>query len=234
MSQPISKSQSVDTLYNQLAQPFDLRFLKYRVGATSKKKDKAIALFYLDAREVTRRLNEVCGLDGWSTKQEAVVSGGNLLGTRCELSIRMPYKDSRDNYVWNTKTDFGEPSKTAPLKGSASDALKRAAVLFGVGRYLYYIPNQWFKINEFKQFEDDPKKWLEQYCKWAIPNYDEEMEKWEDIAMMEYDPEKDIDLDELEFEDEEAQTILTEAKAKRDELLKYLENKKSEDKKGKK
>lgn len=222
---PAQRSQSASALYSQLRQPFDLKFLKVRIGAKSKKKDKAIPLFFLDAREVRKRLTEVCGLEGWSSHEEPVVSGGKLFGVKCELSIKMPYKSVKGVDVWNTKTDFGEPSNTAPLKGAASDALKRAAVNFGVGTYLYYIPNVWLPINEYNQFESDPKEWLQKNCSWAIPN-DNAVEDWENVAIMEYQPENDIDLETLvadelaQYEDAEAERILKNAQEKRAEIIK--------------
>lgn len=49
-------------------------------------------------------------------------------GTRCDLTI-----------LGVTKSDTGSPSYAEQLKGSYSDALKRAAVKFGVGEYLYRL-----------------------------------------------------------------------------------------------
>lgn len=49
-------------------------------------------------------------------------------GTRCDLTI-----------LGVTKSDVGSPSYAEQLKGSYSDALKRAAVKFGVGEYLYKL-----------------------------------------------------------------------------------------------
>lgn len=48
-------------------------------------------------------------------------------------------------------------------KGKFSDAFKRAAVLWGVGRYLYYLPNTWCNLSngKIKQTPNLPN--------WAIP-----------------------------------------------------------------
>ena len=203
-------SDSAEALLKQLKNPFDPKFVKCRVGATSKDKSKGIALFYLDSREVMKRLEEVCGIDGWQTRKKAVVSEGKILGVKCELSIRMPYLDQSGNSIWITKTDYGEPSNASPLKGASSDALKRAAVNFGIGRYLYYIPNQWYRLNQYKQFEEQPE-----LPTWALPQ--ENLENWEDVAILEYDPSNDIDLDNLDFTDTEAQQILEEGRKIREQ-----------------
>ena len=209
MPQPATKSNSAKAMLKALKNPFDIRFVKYRIGAQTKAKDKAIALFYLDAREVRKRLDEVCGIDGWSTK--LIPAQGGML---CELSIRMP------DGTWITKTDGGEPSHTSPFKGSCSDAIKRAAVNFGVGAYLYYIPNQWYpaKNGRFLKQPTLPS--------WAIPQ--EGIEDWEKVAISEYDQSKDIDLDnysDIEYSDEESQGILEQSKSRREEIINALKGK---------
>jgi len=58
----------------------------------------------------------------------------------CRLSIR-------SGEAWITKVDVGSPSEQKDPgdrhKAAVSDALKRAAVKFGIGRYLYSAPPQW-------------------------------------------------------------------------------------------
>jgi hypothetical protein len=56
---------------------------------------------------------------------------------------------------WITKTDVGSPSEQPDvgdrLKAAFSDALKRAAVKFGIGRYLYRLPAQWVNYDPVKK-----------------------------------------------------------------------------------
>jgi len=213
----IYKAESVKVMQAQLKNPIDPKFVKCRVGATSKDKSKGIALFYLDAREVEKVLDNVVGPENWATNLTPITSPQGFHGFTCSLTIYMP--DGK----MVTKTDAGEASKTSPIKGAASDALKRAAVLFGVGRYLYYIPNQWYKLNEFGKFEEEPK-----LPSWAYPN--KNLEDWEEVAIKEYDPSKDVDLDTLadaDFVDEESRKILKDAQAKRNEIIKNLKAKKN-------
>ncbi len=55
-------------------------------------------------------------------------------------------------------------------KGAFSDAFKRAAVLWGIGQYLYELPNVWTPIEAFGKsykFSDQTKKDLaEKLDKW--------------------------------------------------------------------
>ena len=55
----------------------------------------------------------------------------------CTVSIR------DDNGEWVSKQDVGTPSFSEPVKGSASDAFKRACFNWGIGRELYTAPFIW-------------------------------------------------------------------------------------------
>lgn len=159
------------TLLAQLKNPFDPRFVKFRVGATNKDKTKGIALAYIDSREVMRRLDDVCGIDGWESRY-LPMDGGFI----CQLSIRMP--DGR----WVTKSNAAGFTLVEPIKGGASDALKRAAATWGIGRYLYYLPNSWVPITaQGKSYVLTATPVLP---KWALPG---KVERWEDVAELEAD-----------------------------------------------
>ena len=71
---------------------------------------------------------------------------------------------------WITKMDVGGPSEQPDegdrRKAAFSDALKRAAVKFGIGRYLYRLPAQWVDYDPQKrQFVRTPK-----LPPWALPH----------------------------------------------------------------
>lgn len=162
-----AKSQSADVLLTQLKNPFNPKQLKWRVGATNKEKTKGIALAYLDAREVMKRLDDVCGPDRWQTK---LTRTGD--GFTCELGIKFG-----DEWVW--KSNSAGDTKVESIKGGASDAFKRAAAVWGVGRYLYYLPNVWVSLDEYKKLKEIPE-----LPDWAKTK---NVERWEDIAELEID-----------------------------------------------
>lgn len=108
-------------ILTELKRPFDPKLVKWRVGGGGKK------LAYIDSRDVMKRLDEVCGVDGWQAKYIPIQDG-----FICELSVKI-------GDTWVTKSNAAGYTKIESVKGGASDALKRAAVLFGVGRYLYYL-----------------------------------------------------------------------------------------------
>ena len=122
--------KSADEILRALKEPFDPRVIRWRVGATSGDKSKGIALAYVDARDVMKRLDDVCGLD-WQA--EYPFEGC------CRIGIKVG-----DEWLWRSN-GAGETDVEGE-KGRYSDAFKRAAVLWGVGRYLYYLPNQWVSL----------------------------------------------------------------------------------------
>ncbi len=120
-----------------LKKPFIPTAINFRVGATNSDKTKGIALAYLDARNVMERLDEVCGIAGWQCRYP-------FMGC-CDIGIRMVRGAGQlDEWVW--KSNGAGQSDIEAEKGQYSDAFKRAAVLWGVGRYLYDLPNTWFPI----------------------------------------------------------------------------------------
>lgn len=80
---------------------------------------------YIDARQVMDLLDEVMGPENWQDHYREVA--GNVY---CDLSLKI-------NNEWVTKSDCGSQSNFEAEKGQASDAFKRAAVKWGVGRFLY-------------------------------------------------------------------------------------------------
>ena len=136
-------------LQHRLSRPFEAKKISWRVGAISyhdkeKKQPKAgIPLAYIDARDVMYRLDEVFGLD-WQCKYSHAENK-----TICEIGVLIDNK-----WIWRAG-GAGDTDVEAE-KGAISDAFKRAAVLFGIGRYLYDIPNTWADIDQYKKFKSLP------------------------------------------------------------------------------
>lgn len=104
--------------------------------AQTAKGDKAMAVAYVDARVVTKRLNDVAGIAGWQDAYKQV----SPAAYECTLNVRF-------GDWWVSRTDVGgiseQPDAGDKVKAGYSDALKRAAVKFGIGAYLYQLPRQW-------------------------------------------------------------------------------------------
>lgn len=130
--------KNMNEMMLKLRAPFPASKLSWRVGQTNKDKTKAMMLVYIDARDVQDRLDEVFGL-GWSSSFREV--DGRIV---CAISA-MGY----------TKEDGAEDTQFEAKKGGLSDAFKRAAVQWGVGRYLYDAKNYntWIDIKDMQPWE---------------------------------------------------------------------------------
>lgn len=118
----------------KLSAPFDPKKISWRVGSTTKDKTKGMALAYIDARDVMERLDSVCGIGGWQCSYPHADKK-----TICEISI---FIDGQ----WISKADGAGDSDIEAEKGAISDAFKRAAVKWGVGRYLYDLDSPWVEL----------------------------------------------------------------------------------------
>src|SRR5205085_1117816 len=141
-------TRDAEALMKALASPFDLTEVKFKPGVISG--NRALALAYVDARVIQDRLDEVLGVTGWQDDYDPLPDGSVV----CRLRIRVGDE-------WLTKVDVGGPSEQPDggdrLKAAFSDALKRAAVKFGVGRYLYRLPAQWVDYDpQRRQFVRPP------------------------------------------------------------------------------
>ena len=124
-------------LAKELSKPFDPKEVGLKVQATNRDRTQGLVVSYIDARSVLDRLDEVVGPDGWQDAYEVLadrmVGDTRIVEVRCRLTV-----------LGVTKEDVGEGDT---LKAAFSDALKRAAVKFGIGRYLYSLPKTWAALD---------------------------------------------------------------------------------------
>lgn len=152
------------TIAEQLASYFPAEDIGFKPGALTKDKAKALPMTFIDARTVMNRLDEVVGVMGWQC--EYVPMSNNTIC--CRIGIRCP-----DSLEWVWKSDGAgatgsvsdEASREMAQKGGYSDAFKRAAYRWGIGRYLYDIKLQWVPYDNMKrQFVERPR-----LPAWAVP-----------------------------------------------------------------
>lgn len=122
---------------SKLFEPFPPDRVSWRVGSTNKDKTKGMALAYIDARDVMDRLDNVCGPGGWQNTYPH--ANGK---TVCSIGIKVD-----GEWVW--KSNGAGDTDVEAEKGALSDAFKRAAVQWGVGRYLYDLASPWVEIEPF-------------------------------------------------------------------------------------
>ena len=121
--------------FDKLRAPFPPDAVSWRVGSTTQDKSKGMALAYLDARDVMARLDDVCGPDGWERRHPHVDKT-----TTCEIAIWV------EGRGWVVKADGAGDTQVEAEKGSLSDSFKRAAVNWGIGRYLYDVQSPWVEL----------------------------------------------------------------------------------------
>jgi hypothetical protein len=141
----------------RLQAPFSAHLVGWRAAAFTKDRSRALLLAYIDARAVQDRLDAICP-DAWSFEL-TVVEGAAVPTVKGRLSI-----------LGVVREDIGEAAEgeLGTLKAAASDALKRCAVQFGIGRYLYDLPKVWADWNDQKR---EPKV-VPQLPEWARPDFE--------------------------------------------------------------
>ena len=122
----------MDVLNTKLKEPFPIVDIEWRVQQSGEKSGKpwAMVLCYVTNRAIMKRLDDVCGPMDWKNEYKASPDGGVM----CGISI---YCCERKE--WVTKWDGAENTQVEAVKGGLSGAMKRAAVQWGIGRYLYYL-----------------------------------------------------------------------------------------------
>ena len=136
------RDPQVIALTAALAAPFEPREVKFKPQMV--KNNRCLAMAYIDARLIQDRLDDVLGVENWEDVYKILPDGSVMCRLRVKLGDR-----------WITKTDVGSPSEQPDmgdrLKAAFSDALKRAAVKFGIGRYLYRLPAAWVDYDPVKK-----------------------------------------------------------------------------------
>jgi hypothetical protein len=129
-------------ILTELSKPFDPAKIEWRVGSTTRDKTRGMALAYIDARMVQDRLNEVCG-HLWQCRYSHVTDKR----VTCEIGIHLSlFEPSISPMDWIWRADGAGDTDFEGEKGALSDAFKRAAVKWGVGRYLYDKEAPWVSI----------------------------------------------------------------------------------------
>lgn len=114
-----------------LDEPFAVEDIEWRVQQCGMASNGpwAMVLCYVTNRAIMKRLDEICGKAGWRNEYRDIPNNG---GVECGISIKVDGE-------WITKWDAAENTQVEAVKGGRSGAMKRAAVQWGIGRYLYQL-----------------------------------------------------------------------------------------------
>ena len=128
----------------RLRDPFPADCIEWRIGQSGKTRDGrpwAKVLAYLTNRAIMDRLDDVCGPERWSNRFRPAPNDPKQESLLCGIGVH-----TADGWVW--KWDGANNTDFESVKGGISDSMKRAAVQWGIGRYLYGIGESWAECTE--------------------------------------------------------------------------------------
>lgn len=131
----------------ELRHNFNPGEIKFRVGSVSQQHNRGLALAYVDARTVQERLDNVVGPANWKVEYQCQAytiykktrDGKQFAAESHAWTATLSINTA--NNGWVGKTDGAEQTAMEQVKGGMSDAFKRAAVAWGIGRSLYSFPS---------------------------------------------------------------------------------------------
>lgn len=143
-------TKTLEQVLSELAAPLHPRQIKQKPGPKGKMFD------FVTQRDVIYRFNAVCSAIGWSSSFESEhnPTGDGAVYIKCTISVTV-------GGVTVSHTGAGQAPKTdkEPYKNAHSDAMKRAAVMFGFAAECYHDHNWELGDDQTQQ---------------AIPNYPEQ------------------------------------------------------------
>lgn len=130
-----------EEILTRLSAFFPVKDVKYFPLTYMKDKSKAMAAFYITNRAVQARLDATCI---W--RNSFIADPRDSLGKSILCVIDILIKNAEGESIWISRTDGAGNSDIEAIKGGLSDAMRRAAVQWGIGRYLYEVPGQWTEM----------------------------------------------------------------------------------------
>ena len=144
-------SLDLDALFTQLAEPFDPSEIKWRVTHKTQDGSRGAVIAYADPRAYTDRLNQLFTPSGWTRnydvtavsavsrqKRDKIIQTGKVLVT-CTLTIARVGTHSGSGEQWADEQNA--------MTAAEAQSFKRASSCFGLGRYLYNLPETWVPLD---------------------------------------------------------------------------------------
>jgi hypothetical protein len=146
--------------FSKLKVPFPEKDIEWRIQSAGKTGDRTWArvLAYVTNRAIMARLDDVCGPANWKNEFKEWIGKGVL----CGISIKVEGE-------WITKWDGAEETAIDSTKGGLSASMKRAAVQWGIGRYLYDLEAGYAVISSNGKHYQAGKSGSYESFKWDAP-----------------------------------------------------------------
>jgi hypothetical protein len=165
-----------DALFTQLAEPFQPAEIKWRVTHATHDGSRGAVIAFADPRAYTDRLNQLFTPSGWTRnydvttvsavsrqKRDKIIQTGKVLVT-CTLTIARLGTHSGSGEQWADEQNA--------MTSAEAQAFKRAASCFGLGRYLYNLPETWVPLDG----QGKPTR-LPSLPEWALPRANQALGK---------------------------------------------------------
>lgn len=160
-----------EDIINKLKSPFKFEDIEWKVKILNSEKTQGIAWAYINSRAIQDRLDEVLGSFNWKNEFMLWQDKSQI----CGISLF-----DKERNIWITKYDGAGNTDNEPIKGGLSSAFKRAAVQWGIGRYLYEFPNEiWVDVEmqgKSARIKRGEYKKLEEYYNKCIKAITDDME----------------------------------------------------------
>lgn len=129
-----------------LADPIPVEFLPNSIMESKQKKGTyvAMAFGYVRVQGVLNHLDKVLGPENWSVDYEPLESPNPTF--LCRLRVKVGFE-------WVEKSAVGASDEKdgKAFKAAQTDALKRAAAAWGVGKFLQDIPKRWVACETYSK-----------------------------------------------------------------------------------
>ncbi|MEW6287082.1 MAG: Rad52/Rad22 family DNA repair protein [Chloroflexota bacterium] len=153
-------SQNISQILEALQEPFPSDEVEFKPGATNKEKTKALALAYVDSRPYIQRLNQVS--PDWHDEYQITTLGDRVV-VLCRLTVNGVTRTGDGECLLSG----GDEERVEPnaVTTASAQAFKRACVKFGLGAYLYALPQVWCEYDAQKRRIVNPPALPD----WALP-----------------------------------------------------------------
>lgn len=133
-------------LLDALKRPFPADRVHWRIGSSNVDKKtgelrwgdspQGQAVCYIDSRDVMKRLDELLPFQ-WQDRYSHAAADYYI----CEIGLQLDGE-------WHWRSNGAGATAVEAEKGGMSDAFKRAAVMWGIGQYLYKVPSVYVGISK--------------------------------------------------------------------------------------
>jgi len=149
LAAPVAASKAFDAVLAELVQPFDPESVEFKAGATTQDKARALALAYVDSRVYQARLDAVA--PDWHNEYTREYAGDRVIVT-CALTVAGVTRQAiGESLQASARHDGSTVIEENAATTAEAQAFKRACSAFGLGRYLYSVPQVWADYDSAKR-----------------------------------------------------------------------------------